>query len=140
MITANDVVRVGDPDARRRLISIQETPGTAHIDNQVVLDQVLGLSGVFDENCVAHRVIGNIVLDTQVVDSMNGHSSIERVMNSVVSDVTRMHCTDHMEVNRVGAEDEGLAYHVQFDIFNTSGGCLIARRVHDDHSTVLVVL
>ena len=88
MITANDVVRVRDPDAGRGLIGVEETPGAPHVNNEIVFDQVLSLSGIFNEDCVAHGVVGDVVLDAQVVDAMDGHSSIESVMDGVVSNVT----------------------------------------------------
>ena len=44
-----------------------------------------------------------------------------------------------MEVDRVGAKDEGLAHQVKLNVLDTSGRCLVTWGVHNDHSTVLVV-
>ena len=87
MVVANDVVGVGDPECSRGLVSIQQTPGATHVHNQVALDQVFGLNRVFDKDGVTHSVISNIVLNTKVVDAMDSHGSVERVMDSVVTDV-----------------------------------------------------
>ena len=88
MIPTNDVVWVGDPDAGWGLIGVQETPGASDVNDEIVLDQVLGLSGIFDEDGVAHSVVGDVVLDAQVVDAMDGHSSVESMMDGIVSNVT----------------------------------------------------
>ena len=84
-------------------------------------------------------MISDVVLDTKIVHTMNGHSSVEGVMDSIVSHVRGMHCSNHMEVNGVASKDEGLAYVVEFNVVNTGGGSLIAWGVHNDDCTVLFV-
>lgn len=60
-------------------------------------------------------------------------------MDGVITDVRLMNCTDHMEMNRVGAKDEGLADHRKLNTVNAADSRFIARRVADDDGTVLVV-
>ena len=139
MIVPNDVIRVSDPNASWRLIGIEKTPRTTNVNNEITLDQILSLSGIFNEDCVAHSMVCDIVLHSEVMNTMNGHSSVESVMNRIVSHVRRVHSTNHMEVNWVTTKDEGLSHICQFDTVNSSSSCLIARRVHDDDGTVLFI-
>ena len=81
------VVGVGDPDASGRLISVQERPRATNINDEVILDQVLSLGSILNEDRVAHSVISNVVLYTQIVNTMDGHSSVESVMDGVVTNV-----------------------------------------------------
>lgn len=87
VVIADDVVRVSDPERSRGLVSVQQTPRATHVHNQVALDQVFGLDSILDKDGMAHSVISNIVLHAKVVDAMDRHSSVERVMNGVVADV-----------------------------------------------------
>mmetsp|Transcript_468 Transcript_468/g.710 ORF Transcript_468/g.710 Transcript_468/m.710 type:complete len:709 (+) Transcript_468:3585-5711(+) len=139
VVVADDVVGVGDPNGGRGLIGVEQRPGAAHVKDQVTLNQVLALDSIFDEDGVAHGVIGDVVLDTQVVDTVDGSRAVERVVDGVVAHVGLVHGTNHVEVNRVGAQDESLADHGQLNAINTANSGLIARRVADDNSTVLVV-
>ena len=88
---------------------------------------------------MAHRVISNVVLDAKVVHAMDSHSSVECVMDGVVSYIGGMHCANHMEVDWIASQDEGLTHVVKLNVVDTSGGGLIAWGVHDDDSTVLLV-
>lgn len=139
VIVSDDVIRVCDPNGRRRLVSVKQTPGAANIHNEVTFDQVLCLGSILNEDRVAHCVICNVVLDAKIVHAMDRHSSVECVMDGVVSYIRRMHCANHMEVDRVASENEGLTNVVKLNVVNTSGGGLIAGRVHDDDSSVLLV-
>lgn len=87
MVAANNVVGIGDPDGGRGLISVEKRPGATHIEDQVVLDQILGFDSILNEDGVTHGVISYIVLDTEVMHTVDGHSAVERVMNGVVTDV-----------------------------------------------------
>ncbi len=102
MVVPDDVVRAGDPDGCRGLVSVEQTPRAADVDNEVALNEVLGLCGILDEDGMAHGVVGDVVLYAQVVHTVDGHSSVEGVMDGVVAHVRCVHSADHMEVNRVG--------------------------------------
>ena len=127
MVPSNDVVWVGDPHGGRGLIGHKTRPGATGIENQVVLNEVLALNSIFNEDCVAHSVIANVVLDTEVVNTMNCHSSVERVMDSVVTHVRLVDGTNHMEMNGVRSKDESLADHAQLNGVNTTLSGLITR-------------
>ena len=50
-----------------------------------------------------------------------------------------MHGTNHVEMDWVTAQDESLSDVVKLDTIDTSGCSLIARGVHDNDGTILVV-
>ena len=60
VVSAENVVRVGDPEAGWSLVSVEEAVGGAHVDHEVVLDEVVSLNGVLQEDSVAHSLVGNI--------------------------------------------------------------------------------
>ena len=101
MVVANDIVRACEPNTCRCLISVEKTPRTAHIDNKIVFDEVLRLCTVFDEDGMSHSVVSHVVLDPQVMYTMDGHGTIEGVMDGIVTHVRRVHCADHMEMNGI---------------------------------------
>ena len=77
VVTTDNVVGVGKPDRGRRLISVKERPGAAHIKDKVVLDKVLGLNTILNEDSVTHSVVGNIVLHAEIVNAMDCHCTVE---------------------------------------------------------------
>jgi len=127
VVSSDDVVWVGDPDGGRGLIGVKERPGATDIEDQVILNEVLALNGIFNEDSVTHSVIGNVVLDTEVVNAVNGDSSVERVMDSVVTHVRLVDSSNHMEMNGVRSKDESLTDHGQLNGVNTALSGLITR-------------
>jgi len=103
-----------------------------------VYDIVLGLYGVFDEDRVAHGVVGYVVFNAQVVNAMNSDCPIESVMDSIVPDVGRLYCSNHVEMNRVGAQNESLTDIGKLNTVDSSSSRLVFGRVHDYDSSVLV--
>jgi len=87
VVAPNNVVGVGDPDRCRGLISVEKRPGATHIEDQIVFDQVLAFDSIFNEDGVTHGVVGNVVLDTKVVNTVNCHSTVEGVMDGVVTNI-----------------------------------------------------
>ena len=67
---------VDDPERRGRLINRQQGGGGFGFDSQVVLDPVSGFHSVLGEVGVAHVVIGNIPLESGVIDSMKRHGAV----------------------------------------------------------------
>ena len=74
-------------DARWEEISAEYGTLRPHINNAVVLDAVLRLSAGFEEDCVSPNIVYDVVLDPQVVDLQQSHSSIERVVDRAVPEV-----------------------------------------------------
>ena len=60
MVTAEDVIWVSDPEACWSLVSIEKTVRFTSVDDQVVLDEILGLNGILNEHSVAHSLVVHI--------------------------------------------------------------------------------
>ena len=108
MVVSDDVIGCSDPHGSWGLISVEQTPRTANIDDQVVFDQILGLDGILDEDGVTHSVVSNVVLDTEVVHTVDGDSSVESVMDGVIAHVRVVDSANHVEMNWIRAKNEGL--------------------------------
>ena len=59
----------------------------------------MGLETVFNEEGMSHVVIGNIVHDGQMMDTMNCHSSVESVIYRALFDIRLSNVSNHMEMN-----------------------------------------
>ena len=68
---------------------------------------------------MTHGLVSNILLDSEIVDAMNGDSSVECLPNSILSDIRLVDCTNHMEMNWISSKFEGLSNIVQLDSFNS---------------------
>ena len=84
-------------------------------------------------------MIGNIVLDSEVMDTMDSDCSIECVMNRIVLNVRAVNSSNHMEMNGVATKNEGLANISQLNTINASRSRLITRAMHDYDGTILVI-
>jgi hypothetical protein len=138
MVASDDIIRVCNPDTGRCLVCVEKTPRAADVYNQIILDQILGLSRILNENSVAHSVVRHIILHAQIMNSVDGDSSIEGVVDRIIADVRRVHCANHMEMNGVGSEDEGLADVEELNTVNSCSRSLITGRVHNYDRTVLI--
>jgi hypothetical protein len=140
MVASENVVRMSDPETSRRLISVEEGPTTLSLNDQVVFNQILGLSSVLNENSVAHSIVGYIVDDLEVVHSMKSNGTIVSLMDGVVPSIGLVNGTDHMEMNRVATQLESLTHICEFNILNLSNDRLISRGVKHDVSTEHVLV
>jgi len=138
VVANKDIIWISDPEASRGLIGVEQTPRAANVKYQVVFDIVLGLDGVFDENCVAHSTVGYIVLNAQVVNAVNSDGSVVGVMDCIISNVRRLDCSNHMEMDRVGAQNESLTNIEQFNVVDSCSGRLVGGRMHNNNSTILI--
>jgi hypothetical protein len=90
------------------------------LDDEVIFNQIFSLSRILDEDSVAHGVIGNIVLNSQVVNSMNSDGSVVSVVNGVIPDVRVVNCSNHVEMDRVSSQLEGLSNLLELSILNST--------------------
>ena len=137
-VSPNHIIRVRDPEGRWSLVGVQKTPGPAGVDDQVPLDEVVSLDGILYEHGVAHTVIDDVILDSQVVDAVDGHATIVGLVNCIVADVGVLYVSAHVEVNRIPSKLESLANIGQLDVLDPSHHWPLAARVEHDVATVLV--
>ena len=138
MVASNDVIWVSDPDACWALVSVEKTVRFTSVNDQVVLDQIIGLNGIFNEHGVAHRLVVHVARDLEIVDAVEGRATIVGLVDRVLLDVRLLHSADHVEVDRVPAKHERLANVREFAILDPAHHRLVAWRVKHDMGTVLV--
>jgi len=76
---------------------------------------------------VTHSIEGYIFLNSEVMHTVSGASAIVGMMNCIALNERTMHSSDHVEVNSVAAELEGLTSLSKLDVVNASNGTLITR-------------
>lgn len=87
MIASEDVVWVGDPEASRGLIGVEQAPGLPSVDREVAFQIVISLHCILNEESVTHRVVSDIMHDSEVEDSVNGAGTVVGLMNRVAPNV-----------------------------------------------------
>lgn len=102
-VSSENIVGMSDPNSSRRLISVEQTPGCSHIDDQVIFYQIVCLSSIFNENSMSKSVVNYIVLNSQIMHSVNCHSPIVSVVNCIVPDVRIVHSAYHVEMNWISS-------------------------------------
>jgi hypothetical protein len=84
------------------------------------------LNTIFDEDVVTLDVVIDIVGDFKIVDGVNGGAAIERVVDAVALHVRLSHLSNHMIVNWISTELEGLSDIEEFAVFDSTYDRLIA--------------
>jgi hypothetical protein len=84
---------------------------------------------------VAHSIVSYVVNDLEVMNSMEGHSAIVSLVNSVVASVGLVDGTNHMEMNGVATQLESLSDVSELNVLNSADNGLISGRVEHDVST-----
>jgi len=75
-IADKDIIGVGDPEAARCLICIEQAKGGLGASDHIILNQILGLGGILNEDRVAHAVEVGVARHRQVVHTVDGRASI----------------------------------------------------------------
>ena len=113
MVILHDVVRVGDPETGGGLICVQQRECCSRGDNQVAVDYILGLGRIFNEDGVAHDIVCNVVEHIEVVDAVDGHSSVVGLMDRVAFNNRLSHTSDHVEMDWISTQLKSLAHIVE---------------------------
>lgn len=98
-----------------------------NFNDQVTIVNVVGLNSIFNEECVTKDIVGNVLHNAEVVDSVGRHCTVVGLMNGVTFDVGLVNSTDHVEMNRVPAELESLSDVGKLDVGNTTDCRFITR-------------
>jgi len=139
MILDKVVVWIGDPDASRCLISVEQWPTPLCLHDKVLVDIVLLLDSIFNEDCMALHIIRNIVHETKVVSSMNSESSVETGMSSKSLAVRLVNSTNHMEMDSVSSDLESLSDIMKLNVIESCNKWVITLGVKEENSTILVL-
>ena len=82
MVSNENIVWVSYPEACRSLISVEQAPRSLGLDDQVILDVVVGLNSILNKHSVALDFVSNVIFKPQVVSSVKGKSSVVTLMSS----------------------------------------------------------
>jgi hypothetical protein len=108
MVSSPDVVGVGNPETSGGLISVEKGLRRHGVHDQIVFDQIVGFNTVLNENGVTLHSVSNIVLDLQVMDTVNGDGSVVSVMDGITIDVRVVDITDQMVMDGISTKVESL--------------------------------
>jgi len=78
----------------------------------------MSFNAIFNEECVPFDVVSNIILDTEVIDGMECHSSVVTSVDRVSIYVRFVDSPVDVEVNWVPSKLVGLTYVIHLDIFD----------------------
>ena len=79
------------------------------LDGEVAHELVAGLDAVFQEEAVAHGVVGHVALNAQIVGAMHCDAAAECVVNGGVPDVLAFAITHQMPVDGIAGQRHVLA-------------------------------
>ena len=120
MIINKIVVWMSEPDTGWSLISVKKRPGSNCLHNQVVINVVLCLNSILNEDSVSLSIISNVIFNSKVVGTMKSEGSVVAIMDSVVLGIRLMDSTDHVEMDSVSSDLEGLPYVMEFNSVDSS--------------------
>ena len=103
------VVWICDPESSWGDVHVQQTAAGSNKHCQVVLDNVLCLDTILQKVGVAHDIESNVALNKEMVDAVDGHSSVEGVMDATSSDIGTGDVAVHVVMDGVASETEGLS-------------------------------
>ena len=143
-VIAVNIVRIGDPESRRRVVGREQDilgvlAGRLEVravrrskrgevcrvarrvrmtlgqNPQVVDELVAVLHAVFEEEAVTNVVVGHVVFNVQVICAMHGHAAAVGVVNRRVLDVLSLRIADQMPVDRIPGKMHVLTHAIEFD-------------------------
>jgi len=110
MVASKVIVGIGDPETGWGLICVQKTPRTLGHYNKVVVDLVVAFNSILNEHVVAHDVVDNVLEDSEVACAVHCEGSVETLMHRVALDIRIMHIADHVEMDSISTQLEGLTH------------------------------
>ena len=139
-VADQNVIRVGQPEAGRGRVSVQERERGLSLDDQVVFDAVLCLDTILNEDSVSLGVIVNVADDSQVLNTVQSCATVDRVKEDVVHDVGLSHDTVHVEMDWVATGLSELADTLELNVADAADVGVVARGMDQNMSTILVHL
>jgi len=121
------VIGVGNPETSWSLISIKKTPTALGLDDEIILNQILGLCSILDEDRMAHSVVRYVVLDLEVVNSVESDGTVVRLVDGIIAHVGLVHSSNHVEMDWISSQLEGLSDICELTVLNATDDRFIAR-------------
>jgi len=132
------IVRLSDPEAARRLISVETRPAASHIDKAVVVEEVLLLNSILDEDVVALYLVDKVVHDLHIVSAVQSVGAVESLMGRATLHIRLVDCTNLVEVHSIATDLEALADVSHLDVFDATNQAIVSIGMQEDIGTILV--
>ena len=91
------------PERGWSLVSVEKTPRSFGLDNQVILNETVGLGGILNEDTVAHSIVSHVVLHFEVMHAMDSYSTVVSLVNRIVAHIRLVDGADHVEMDGVSS-------------------------------------
>jgi len=105
VVAVKVVGRVSYPEGSHRDISLEHIRDSERTDGKVVADDVMSLNAVLDEEVVPMDSVSYVLLNSQVVNSVDSDDSGEGLMYSVSPGEGSGNVASHMEVNAIPTQN-----------------------------------
>lgn len=99
----------------------------------------MGLDTVFDEVVVAHYVVTDVVLDCQVMDSVEGDDSGHGIMDCVASGKGVRDVSVHVVVDAIATDDARLSALGELSVGDLANKTILGTSGHHQMSTVTLL-
>ena len=116
MVISHNIIGVCNPERSGGLVCVEETPRSLSLNSQIAVNIVVCFDCVFNEECVTHSIVSNILLYSQVLDTMDCYCSVVRVIDGVSHCIRVFNCSDDMEMTRISTKLESLTNISHFNI------------------------
>ena len=123
------VIPVDKPESSRSCVAGQADKVLTRVSAEVSGDDIFRFQPILNKEGVPTRLKCDVILDTQVVYTMDGDSPVICVVNGIAPAVRVLHCANHVKVDRVAANTSHLARVSQLKVFETRGERLSLRAV-----------
>ena len=131
-VVVSDVVGgSGLPESTGISIAHEERSGGGHMDDEVVLHNVVGFDAVLHEDGMADGPVVDVFFYSQVVHAMDGGSPVESVVDRAPPDVAVVDHADHMVVDGVPTQLEELTSEGYFEVGEPSPSDTLVSPDHD---------
>ena len=86
-IVCENVVWMSDPETTWRLVGVQQTHRLLNFYGKIVIIVVVGLSSIFNKVGMSHRIVGHIVLDSEVLNTVSSDGSIVCLVDRIADNM-----------------------------------------------------
>mmetsp|Transcript_38242 Transcript_38242/g.56154 ORF Transcript_38242/g.56154 Transcript_38242/m.56154 type:complete len:226 (-) Transcript_38242:49-726(-) len=125
MIANNDVGARHDPETCWCLIRIQQVHRGNGLDGEIVFQSIKLLWPILNKESMPHNLVRKVVFEPQIVNAVDGHSAIPRMMHRDVALERLAQVPDHVPMDGVSAEPKGLPCISDFEVAELHNKALV---------------
>lgn len=138
-VESDNIVRVGDPITGTGSIGLKHLVGFDGFDGQVVLDKVFGFDTIFDEEVVSLDIVSDVLLNGQVMDSVDSQNSGHRIVDGITDDFRVFNISIHMEMHAISTDDSRLSAVSEFGVSDVALESFGAGSNHHQVRSIFII-